>query len=93
MDAEPLILLVGDDTVTERVCAELTATAGHRVCVAGQLGPERQAAFRLLGATVAVGAIDADEALIAAGVLDAASLLAPYRCISSGPLAEASYLL
>jgi len=76
MDAEPLILLVGDDAVTERVCAELTATAGHRVCVAGPLDPERQATFRLLGATIAAGSIDADEALVAAGVMEAASLLA-----------------
>lgn len=76
MDAEPLILIVGDDMVAQRVCAELTATVGQRVCVLCSTEAERQAAFRRLGAGVEVLKADPDESLLAAGVREAASLLA-----------------
>jgi Trk K+ transport system NAD-binding subunit len=58
MNPRPLILVVGGDALTERVCAELTATTGHEVRVVWPISAHP------------------DEALIAAGVTEAASLLA-----------------
>jgi Trk K+ transport system NAD-binding subunit len=58
MDASPLILVVGGDALTERVCAELTATTGHDVRVVWPVSTHP------------------DEALKAAGVARAASILA-----------------
>jgi Trk K+ transport system NAD-binding subunit len=58
MNPRPLILVVGGDALTERVCAELTATTGHEVRVVWPISAHP------------------DETLIAAGVADAASLLA-----------------
>jgi Trk K+ transport system NAD-binding subunit len=75
MYATPLILLVGDDRLTEEVCAALTATTGHQVRVVWALDDERQAVFRKLGASVTALAPTSDKALLAAGVADAASIL------------------
>jgi Trk K+ transport system NAD-binding subunit len=73
---EPLLLVVGGDALAERVCSELTATSGHQVRVVWSLDAKRQAAFHALGAGVAPLEPDSDDSLIAAGVLDAAALLA-----------------
>jgi Trk K+ transport system NAD-binding subunit len=74
--AGPLLLIFGHDALAERVCAELTATAGHRVQIVWSLDAKRLAAFRVLGATVTPLDPDSDESLVAAGVMEAASLLA-----------------
>jgi Trk K+ transport system NAD-binding subunit len=58
MNPRPLILVVGGDALTERVCAELTATTGHEVRVVWPISAHP------------------DDALISAGVAEAASLLA-----------------
>jgi len=58
MNPRPLILVVGGDALTERVCAELTATTGHEVRIVWPISARP------------------DAALIAAGVAEAASLLA-----------------
>jgi voltage-gated potassium channel Kch len=71
----PLILIVGDDRLTEQVCAELTATAGHRVRVVWALDVERQAAYRSFGASVSPLAPFTDEALLESGVAEATSIL------------------
>ena len=75
MPSTPLILLVGEDRLTEQVCAELTATTGHDVCVVWELSDERQAAFRNAGAAVTRLAPSTDAALIAARVTEATSIL------------------
>jgi Trk K+ transport system NAD-binding subunit len=71
----PLILVVGDDRLTEQVCAELTATTGHDVCVVWELSQDRQAVFRRLGVAVTPMPPGADAALIAARVSEATSIL------------------
>jgi hypothetical protein len=73
---KPLLLVIGGDTLVERVYAELTATAGHQVRVAWPLDEKREAAFRSLGVTVAALDPRSDASLTAAGVMDADSLLA-----------------
>jgi voltage-gated potassium channel Kch len=73
---EPLLLVVGDDALVERVCSELIATAGHRVRVAWSLDAKRAAVFRGLGISTVPLEPGSDESLIAAGVMEAASLLA-----------------
>lgn len=40
MDVSPLILVVGGDALTKRVCAELASTVGHEVRVVWPLSPE-----------------------------------------------------
>ena len=75
-DLEPLLLVVGDDALVERVCAELIATAGHRVRVAWSLDEKRDKAFRALGIESVAFDPNSDESLIAAGVMTATSLLA-----------------
>ena len=75
MHTSPLILLVGEDRLTEQVCAELTATTGHRVRVVWALDSERQDVFRKLGASVTALASDTDEGLLKAGIREAASIL------------------
>jgi Trk K+ transport system NAD-binding subunit len=73
---EPLLLVIGGDALVERVCAELTATAGHQVRVAWSLDAKREHAFRSLGVTVTSLDPRSDDSLRAAGVMEAASLLA-----------------
>jgi Trk K+ transport system NAD-binding subunit len=58
MNGTPLILVVGGDALTERVCAEIASTAGHEVSVLWPI------------------TADCDDALKAAGVEHAASILA-----------------
>jgi Trk K+ transport system NAD-binding subunit len=76
MSAPPLLLIVGDDALVERVCAELTSTAGHHVRVVWTLEPDRERTLRALGVDIAVFERDSDQSLIDAGVLEAASILA-----------------
>ena len=73
---EPLLLIVGGDALVERVCVELLATAGHQVRVAWSLDAKREHAFRALGITIVPLDPRSDDSLKAAGVMDAASLLA-----------------
>jgi voltage-gated potassium channel Kch len=73
---EPLLLVAGDDALVERVCSELTATAGHQVRVVWSLDPKRQAAFQELGVEVMPLEPDSDTSLTDAGVMDATALLA-----------------
>jgi Trk K+ transport system NAD-binding subunit len=75
MDATPLIILVGEDRLTEQVCAELTATTGHDVRVMWEMSEERREVFRSLAASVTALAPATDAALLAAGVTSAASIL------------------
>ncbi|HLY01544.1 MAG TPA: NAD-binding protein [Candidatus Cybelea sp.] len=75
MYATPLILVVGDDRLTEEVCAALVATVGHQVRVVWALDDEREAVFRRMGVPVTALAPTSDDALLTAGVADAASIL------------------
>jgi Trk K+ transport system NAD-binding subunit len=74
--AAALLIIVGSDALAERVCAELTATAGHHVRVVGSLDAKRRKIFESLGASVAPFEPDSDDSLRSAGVMEAASLLA-----------------
>lgn len=58
MSPSPLILVVGGDPLTARVCAELQATTGHEIQVVWPVSTE------------------SDDALLAAGVQHATSILA-----------------
>ena len=53
--SDPLLLVFGHDALAERVCAELTATAGHRVRVVWSLDVARVAAFRERHAVARLG--------------------------------------
>lgn len=75
MSLPPLIVLVGDDALAERVCAELTAGARNRVHVLFGLNAERTAAFEAAGAAVTCAFPESDETLRSCGVSDAASIL------------------
>jgi len=75
VESAPLILVAGEDRLTQQVCAELCATTGHRVRVVWALDDDRQDLFRATGAAVTPLAPDSDEALRAAGVAEAASIL------------------
>lgn len=75
MSLPPLIMIVGDDALAERVCAELTAGGLNRVHVVSRLTAERTAAFSAAGAVVTQAAPDNDESLFLGGVGDAASIL------------------
>jgi Trk K+ transport system NAD-binding subunit len=76
MGTEPLVLIVGYDALAFRVCAELTATAGHDVRVVWSMDAKREQAFRAIGASVAPLEPDSDASLLAAGVMEAATLIA-----------------
>jgi Trk K+ transport system NAD-binding subunit len=76
MGTEPLVLIVGYDALALRVCAELTATAGHDVRVCWSMDAKREKAFRSVGASVAPLDPESDESLLAAGVMEAATLIA-----------------
>ena len=75
MESVPLIILVGGGALAERVCAELTLTAGHAVRVLWPLEVERRSAFTHEGSSVVPLAPDTDAALVAAGIFEAASIL------------------
>ncbi len=71
----PLILITGDDVLTERVCVELGAVGRTRVHVVSPMNAQRQEAFRRAGASVEPHDADNDEALLEAGVADAITIL------------------
>ncbi|MBD5655589.1 MAG: NAD-binding protein [Candidatus Eremiobacteraeota bacterium] len=70
-----LSLVTGEDALAERVCAELIATGGVRVCLISSLGAERKAAFERVGATVLSRKPDGQDALHEAGVETATTIL------------------
>ncbi|MBV8245563.1 MAG: NAD-binding protein [Candidatus Eremiobacteraeota bacterium] len=72
----PLIVIVGEGPLAERVCAELTTTAGHSVHVLWPLSPGRRNVFERLGASVETRDPDSDEALTLAGIMTAEAILA-----------------
>lgn len=49
MEGHPLILVVGGDALTERVCAELRATAGHEARVVWPISPQSDAELLAAG--------------------------------------------
>jgi Trk K+ transport system NAD-binding subunit len=65
MTARPLILVVGGDALTERVCAELTATTGHEVRVVWPISARPDIALKSAGVDVATSllALADDDAL------------------------------
>jgi Trk K+ transport system NAD-binding subunit len=65
MNPPPLILVVGGDALTERVCAELTATAGHEVRVVWPISAHPDEALKTAGVDVATSllALAGDDAL------------------------------
>ncbi len=70
----PLILIVGDDAVAERVCAELLV-AGEAVRLLFNLAPASAERFRRTGAAVTIGDPNANESLEEAGVAEASAIL------------------
>jgi Trk K+ transport system NAD-binding subunit len=75
MEPVAFTLITGEDALAERVCAELIATGDVRVCVLSVLDEERRAAFERLGATVVCRTPNSREALQAADVTSAATIL------------------
>jgi voltage-gated potassium channel Kch len=73
---EPLLLVIGEDALAERVCAELAATSGHRVRSVWSLDAKRQDAFARLGVPNVQLDVNSDDSLREAGVGEANSLLA-----------------
>jgi Trk K+ transport system NAD-binding subunit len=65
MNSAPLILVVGGDALTERVCAELTATAGHEVRVVWPVSAHPDEALKAAGVEVAASllVLASDDAL------------------------------
>jgi Trk K+ transport system NAD-binding subunit len=65
MNVAPLILVVGGDALTERVCAELTATTGHEVRVVWPISAHPDEALKAAGVDVATSllALAGDDAL------------------------------
>lgn len=76
MNSEPLLLLMGDDALTEQVCAELTATSDYHVRVLWSLDAKRHAAFESFAVSFASLDTDTNASLLAAGVMEAECLLA-----------------
>ena len=76
MDSSPLILVVGGDALTERVCAELTATTGHDVRVVWPVSTHPDEALKAAGVTRAASilALSSDDALNLAVALRARML-------------------
>ena len=72
--SSPLILIVGDDAVAERVCSELIA-AGEHVRLIFALTPALADQFRRTGATVTIGDPNTNESLQEAGVGEASAIL------------------
>jgi hypothetical protein len=67
---------MGDDALTEQVCAELTATSGYHVRVLWSLDAKRHAAFESVAVSFASLDTDTNASLLAAGVMEAECLLA-----------------
>ena len=65
MNQRPLILVVGGDALTERVCAELTATTGHEVRIVWPISTHPDAALQEAGVELASSllALAGDDAL------------------------------
>jgi Trk K+ transport system NAD-binding subunit len=65
MNLRPLILVVGGDALSERVCAELTATTGHEVRVVWPISAHPDEALKQAGVDVATSllALAGDDAL------------------------------
>jgi voltage-gated potassium channel Kch len=76
MVPQPLILVVGGDKLSVRVTEELCATQGHRVALMWHPDAELAARVKDLGATFLGLPPDDFESLRAAGVLEAASIMA-----------------
>jgi Trk K+ transport system NAD-binding subunit len=72
--SSPLILIVGDDAVTERVCSELVS-AGDPVRVVFALTAAQTERFRRTGAAITNGDPNANESLQEAGVGSASAIL------------------
>ncbi len=70
-----MIIIVGDDTLVERVCVELAAAGGADVRVVSSMSAERREAFGRTGAAVTSRDPDSDEALREAGVGEAEAIL------------------
>jgi Trk K+ transport system NAD-binding subunit len=62
---DPLILVVGSDALTQRVCAELTSTAGHEVRIVWPISPEADDELLAAGVERAASilALSSDDAL------------------------------
>jgi Trk K+ transport system NAD-binding subunit len=75
MSPLPLIVITGDDTLAERVCAELGAPGDVEIRVLSMMNADRREAIERTGATVIAKPPDSDDALDAAGVATAFSIL------------------
>jgi Trk K+ transport system NAD-binding subunit len=76
MTAVPLILVVGGDALAVRICEELCATQGHRVTMMWMHDHELGAKLTQLGCDYHAHAPNDFDALKAAGVMDAVSIMA-----------------
>jgi Trk K+ transport system NAD-binding subunit len=70
-----MIIIVGDDTLVERVCVELAATGGAAVRVVFPMSSERREALHRVGVAVTARDPDSDEALLEAGAAEADAIL------------------
>jgi Trk K+ transport system NAD-binding subunit len=70
-----MIIIVGDDTLVERVCVELAAAGGTEVRVVWPMSPDRRETLQRVGVAVTARDPDSDEALLEAGVAQAVSIL------------------
>jgi Trk K+ transport system NAD-binding subunit len=83
MESRPLILVVGGDALTERVCAELTATAGHEVHVVWPVSTRPDDALKAAGVERAASilTLSNDDALNLAVALRARMLNRTIRVV------------
>lgn len=83
MNSSPLILVVGGDALTERVCAELTATAGHDVRVVWPVSTHPDDELKAAGVLGAASilALSSDDALNLAVALRARMLNRAIRIV------------
>jgi Trk K+ transport system NAD-binding subunit len=75
MSGVPLIIVVGGDALAIRVCEELCGTQGHRVALLWMHDPDVAAKAERLGATYVAFQPNDYDALRAAGVPQAASIM------------------
>jgi voltage-gated potassium channel Kch len=83
MEARPLILVVGGDALSDRVCMELTATAGHEVNVVWPVSTHPDEALKAAGIerATAILTLASDDALNLAVALRARMLNRAIRVV------------
>lgn len=83
MNSRPLILIVGGDALSERVCAELSSTTGHEVRVVWPVSAQPDESLRAAGIASATSllALSSDDALNLAIALRARVLNSTIRIV------------